>query len=276
MNNRAYTFIKYDMVNDLKKMLTAGYDIDSVNKEGDTLLLYAIKLNRINGKIIDILLKYGSNVNKANKDGLTPLMLATRRNNIDNVVKLIKYNVNPFIKSNGIIALDIAIEFNFMQCYIKIMGYMNKLKLKWTNFIRKRNYYLVNKLINNRSIDVNITLDNDETALMFACENNDIKMTRLLLLNYADPNIKKTNGWTALHIACKNNNIEIVKLLLELGSNKNLINNECRKAINYTYCQEITELLQNYNYRTNNVGYDTIPHIVLDNSFSGQVVININ
>lgn len=276
MDNSAYTCIKYNMINNLRKMLEEGYDIDSVNKEGETLLLYSIKLNRIDSKIIDILLKYGSNVNIVNKDGLTPLMLAVRRNNMDNIEKLMKYNVNPFIKCNDMIALDIAIEFNLVQCYVKIMEYMNKLKWKWFNAIRKRNYYLVNSLINKKTIDIDITLGYNVTGIMIACENNDIQMAKLLLLNDANPNTKKNNGCTSLHIACKNNNIELVKLLLGHGANKNLINNRYEKAINNTNCQEIITLLQNYSYCTNNIEYDTVPHIVLDSSFSGQVVININ
>lgn len=69
----------------------------------------------------------------------------------------------------------------------------------------------------------------DQTPLLAAVANNDVKMVRYLLKKNADPDLKiyapgsEYNYSTALYIACKKKNMEITKMLLEAGSSIKLI-----------------------------------------------------
>ena len=65
------------------------------------------------------------------------------------------------------------------------------------------------------------------TALLFAIQNNQIDIVKLLLEGNANPNfIHEESGMTALLFAIQDNQIDIVKLLLEGNANPNFIHEE--------------------------------------------------
>ena len=70
----------------LASVLQRGLDVDSVNREGDTLLMLASKEGNIN--VINVLLKLKAKVNAKNGLGETALMLAAVRGHLE-VVKLL-------------------------------------------------------------------------------------------------------------------------------------------------------------------------------------------
>ncbi len=58
-------------------------------------------------------------------------------------------------------------------------------------------------------------------ALIYAVDNQNLEITKLLLESGADPNIFDTRGGTALQYACYYDNFDIIKLLVEYKANVN-------------------------------------------------------
>ena len=58
-------------------------------------------------------------------------------------------------------------------------------------------------------------LFNGNTAIHFACENNDDEVLKYLLKLKLDPNTKNNNGETPLHIASEKSDKEKVKIILK-------------------------------------------------------------
>lgn len=71
----------------------------------------------------------------------------------------------------------------------------------------------VNILVRNGA-DVNRLTPNNKTALHFACENNNVSVTALLLKLKANVKISDKEGNTPLSIALNSDNKELVNLLL--------------------------------------------------------------
>jgi len=84
--------IKY---NNLKGILVIskikGFNVDEIDINGDTPLLYAIKNNSDNEKLIEILLMCGANSNHLNKENKVPLIYAIEKRSISIANLLIKY-----------------------------------------------------------------------------------------------------------------------------------------------------------------------------------------
>ena len=72
------------------------------------------------------------------------------------------------------------------------------------------------------NIRINDADENGDTALMYAVQNNNIELVRLLLENGADVNIENEQAETALHYAAEQQvNLQILELLLNRGADPN-------------------------------------------------------
>lgn len=69
------------------------------------------------------------------------------------------------------------------------------------------------------TVDINMTSKNGNTALIIACDQNNIDCVKLLLEYGIDVNKLNNNGHSSLYIASKYNYNECIKLLLEYGAN---------------------------------------------------------
>ena len=69
------------------------------------------------------------------------------------------------------------------------------------------------------------------TALMYACWNGDINITRLLIEHSADVNAVDNIGETALMRACWNGHIDTIQLLIEHGADISLKDKDGKTAL---------------------------------------------
>jgi ankyrin repeat protein len=73
----------------------------------------------------------------------------------------------------------------------------------------------------NKGADVNANTNEGVTPLMYAVDNGDIQITRILVLNGADINRKPHNGVTALLSSTLINHLDIAEFLIRNGANIN-------------------------------------------------------
>jgi len=73
----------------------------------------------------------------------------------------------------------------------------------------------------NKGADVNANTNEGVTPLMYAADNGDIQITRILVLNGADINRKPHNGVTALLSSTLINHLDIAEFLIRNGANIN-------------------------------------------------------
>ena len=139
-------------------------------------------------------------VNGIDQDGLTPLMLASR-GSLKFVRILLNHSAELNTRSNGLNALDEAMQFNY-------------------DYIAK---YLIKQ-----GIDVNVYADDNKEkplrspALTMAITRGSIEMSTLLLENQATTNFDGPANVSPLWLATQNGDLPSVKLLIEHGADSSI------------------------------------------------------
>ena len=156
----------------------AGADMNIPDIYGDTYLHYASR-NDCCSDVLWIIISHGGDVNATNKHNVTALMLACEKGNRDAINVLLGAGADTNIKDwKGATCIQNAVA-----------GGCSKDMLE---------------TIVSHGADVNVTNNNDVTALMTACRNGNKDATNVFLNAGADPNVADANGETCLHYAAQN------------------------------------------------------------------------
>jgi ankyrin repeat protein len=198
------------------------FDINTRNKQNESILYYAIQhpISRFN--MYDLLLKYNCHIDIEKDSNL--LIIAIRNNNIRFTKYLFKLGIkleddeyiNPFfetIKNNS------RQLFNILLPKIKDINQKNMGETLLTFALKYKNFKIVSSLLKHPLIDIDLPNSLGYTPLMLCSQENYTKTLIQLLKKGADVNLYNED-WTAINYACKHNNLEIVKLLKEYGSSK--------------------------------------------------------
>ena len=94
--------------------------------------------------------------------------------------------------------------------------------------------------------NINIDINELDTALIRASKYNQKESVELLLNRNANPDLQDIYGKTALMYATRNRQKEIVQLLLNYNADTELIDNRGRTVLNLGLTEEIKEMLQNH------------------------------
>jgi len=110
--------------------------------------------------------------------------------------------------------------------------------LSWAVF--SQNYYATNRILAQNStfkscgnFNVNSRNTQGMSPLIFAVMQNDLILTRLLVLHGADVNIKDRSGKSALTYATINSNLDMVKLLLEHSADSQAVDVNEKSSLYY-------------------------------------------
>ena len=147
-------------------------------------------------EFLDLLLAYGVDANRVNAAGLTTVLFAARANNGIVIEKLVSHGA----------AIDM----------LTTDGENQTNPLGWACKHQAQNAATV---LLHHGANLNTTLGNHRTSLMFAAETGNVFITQALLDAGADTEItESTNGWTALHFAASNGKRVVAKILKERGA----------------------------------------------------------
>lgn len=167
-------------------LLNRGVDVNTVDVEGNTLVMLAVREN--NAELLDQLLLRRARLNVRNRNGDTALRLAAFDGKLPFVQRLVEAGAE--VNMYGWSPLSYA-AFNG---HAPVVDYLLR-----------------------RGAEIDAKTENGSTALMFAARNGHLAVVESLLKAQADPNIANESGETALDWAGKGNNSDIVQRLRAAG-----------------------------------------------------------
>jgi len=282
---------QYGHVEDVKKYLKQGADIDKIYDGGITALQIACIMGH--QEIIDILLSNNANPNILNKFGFTAIHFAYSLS-LENFKKLLDHNANLFINENielnpffralklerddifmelikrgysfneenqdGHTILNLAVKsgnVNVVKRIIELGFDIDKVDKAGFSAIAtavlKENGKLIDVLAKS-GCDVNEAHRQLQTPLHLACAYGNENVVNALLKYNANVNAVDKNEATPLHIACKENNANIVYLLLKNNADVNALDEDGFTPLHYACLNEninLAKMLLNYGANQN-------------------------
>lgn len=167
-------------------LLNRGVDVNTVDIEGNTLVMLAVRENH--PELLEQLLLRRARLNVRNRNGDTALRMAAFGGKMPIVQRLVEAGAE--VNMYGWAPLSYA-AFNGHASVVE---------------------YLLR-----RGAETNATTENGSTALFVAARNGHREVVEVLLKHKADANIANENNETPLDIAEKTNNSDIAKLLRDAG-----------------------------------------------------------
>lgn len=204
----------------VKKYIDEGGEIDAINEYGVTPLMLAA--GNENREVVELLLEAGADKNIEDNKGYLAIEYAFMSNNVD-IGKLLfnekwdnsllghllgyamyQYSTDVFsymlsVYSGDIDEVFMTPRFSFLMYSVAY------------NLIEKA------KILLEYDVDINLTNENEDTALHIAVNNSRTEFIHLLLDNGADPNTKDKYGTPVFLTVCLGHKIDLVKKMINKG-----------------------------------------------------------
>jgi ankyrin repeat protein len=258
---------KENQIANVSKLIENGADVKTVDDQRMNSLHYACSSLNVNTEVIGLLISYGVDVNAKTREGKTALLYACKENQIANVKKLIENGADvKMVDDQRMNALHYAckslnVNTEVIDLLISYAVDVNaKSQDEQTALLyacKESQIKNVRKLIE-RGADINAVDNQEMNALHYACwsVNVNTEIIDLLIGKGVDVNAKTLDGKTALLYACKEGYIENVNALLERGADVNMVDNHEKSVLHYvSLCRnrnaEMMDLLMNYGFDGN-------------------------
>ncbi|CAH3185894.1 unnamed protein product, partial [Porites evermanni] len=182
---------------------------------GDTVLHYAVRLNRCSCDVLNCLIENGADVNvRTEYSKCTPLMIATHIKNLNAVEFLLKHGA----------IVDLRDKLNKSSLHYGVES-LRASHSSDTSFDD-----VVNCLLNHGA-DINAPMNGKYTLLMSASSFHQVELVNFLLEQGANVLLKDEDGNTALHFACgiwssASCACDVLNCLTENGADINAIRND--------------------------------------------------
>ena len=228
---------QYNHLNIVRYLAACGAKIDVPNKDGETALFKAISFP----EIAAFLIESGAEIDRRNNLGETPMMRAAEHGICESIKLLTKAGSRAELRDvRGKNAL-LKAAYNQKNDAVRMLlthALTQDLPQKddyWNEVLpiaaKNDDFEFVKELIN-MGADLEVT-DNEyaATALMWAAENDSMKMTAALIAAGARIDFQNINGETALMKAARYIHPEIVSYLVGHGANLDLQDNRGQTAL---------------------------------------------
>ena len=171
-------------------------------------------------------------LNSQDNDGNTALMFAADLGDFSIVEKLLEKEVDITLQDKrGDTALTIAGDNGFINIVDLLLETIpSESGMLLIDAIKQDDYKLVRELMELNTVDINLQDEDGNTALIFACKNDNYDIVKLLVDKGADINVQNNNGISPLLAACYNindkNAANIAKLLITKGADVNSVDKD--------------------------------------------------
>lgn len=236
---------KSGQVEILDRLLTAGADVNQVNRYGDSALILAA----LNGHLLVVnwLLAKSAEVNKTNNNGETPLMLAARFGRFEVVDTLLKCSATiDLTRRDGSSALMLAAKNGHLDVIEILLAHnaaVDRVDSKGRTALMYAAAYgdirVIENLISRRAL-VDHADNQGNTALMLASSRGHKDVVEYLIAKGADVNKANGEGGTAINCAVRAGHLGVITYLIEeapVGRRANLHLKDKYKRTAYEYAQ---------------------------------------
>lgn len=179
----------------VKKIVSAGANLEAKDKNGETALFYALDRNQVN--IARFLIQKKADVNVSNIHGRHLIHPAIKNNQYDLIKLMLDHGLKPNFDGSGSTTLTLTANLN-----------PNNFK-----FIR---------LFVEQGVNINALDKNHYSALMYLTmiENPNLEIISYMMNKKADVNVKDSSGRSILRLLIekRSQNLALVKLLLKNGA----------------------------------------------------------
>ena len=190
--------LNYKYNQSLKDLVSAGVNVNVVNKNKDTALHFAVGARNL--QAMQILIKAGADINARNKEDDTPLHQAVRGQDIEAIMMLVRAGADTQAmnnKGNGHIALHEAVLLPDTEALVTLLQ---------------------------KGVNANIVNKSKDTALHLAVGARNLQAMQILIRAGANVNAANAIGITPLHKAAEDNgSTQALELLIKVGANLNAI-----------------------------------------------------
>lgn len=205
-------------LNNIKKLIENGYDVNKPNDDGMPPLHMAIENNHYD--VLKLLINAKANVNSTDHNKDTPLIMASERGELNMVRLLLVAGANINYQNN---------DKNTALIYASANGH----------------YEIVKKLL---SVNANINHLNSKnsSALLYSTIENQEKIVKLLLLKGANVNQQNNHGNTPMMLAANKGYINLVEMFLQMNADTSIKNLQGKTVHDVAKNNEIKDLLKPY------------------------------
>lgn len=214
------------LLDDVKKFIKKGADVNTKTFEGVTPLMYASQKGHL--EVVEFLLEKKADPELKPLDGISALHGAVMFNNLGVAELLVRNKANIDIEDKkGATPLMYAIAYNYFVMADMLIYYEASLSAedKQGNSPLSVAVYTGNfemaKLLLDNGAPVNHQDEKGNTPLIIASQFGFNDIADLLILYSSDINIRNNSKLSALHYAVETNNVELTKLLIKKGANVN-------------------------------------------------------
>jgi ankyrin repeat protein len=219
----------------LKKQIASGTDINLLDPDGLTPLMYAAQAGHL--EAMNALLAAGAAVNRAGQKGNTALHFSALRNDSGSAKRLIAAGADlQVLNADNATPLCLAVQAGSptVEALVEAGALTDDSVCAGESYLfctaRSGNITMLNILID-RKTDLNIRSKTGSSALHYAITKGHTDVVRLLLDSGANVNTQDRYGWTPLRCAVKGNQLESVKLLLDHKADTEIRGNQERTPL---------------------------------------------
>ena len=225
----------------VKLLINVGADVNMADKYGWTPLFWAAWYGRT--ECVKLLITAGADVNKADKKGVTPLYMAAKSGCTECVKLLLDAgaDVNK-VDEDGYTPLYKAEEGGHTECaeLLRAAGNTHEPTIEEPAPTPKITQQAAQAELQRRGISAR----EYDRKLLYAAENGETELVKLLIAAGTDVNKADMFGETPLYKAADNGRAECVKLLINAGADVNKANDKGETPLIWAAIKGRTEYLR--------------------------------
>lgn len=205
-------------INVVKSLIDLGADVDSVDKEGYSALSVAAIMGDVD--MVRCLLDNGAKIDLTRSDGRQVLHDACAWGDEKVIEELLDRNASvDHLDEDELPPISVAAMWGLLRTIRQMIPRSSKKSISLALISAARyGYYDIVVALLDAGADVNQQDESGSTALQFACDKSNSRVTQLLLTRRPDLNIKDNDGCVAVVDAVRGASFECLKMLLDAGA----------------------------------------------------------